>query len=79
MAAPANLLETISRRRFVRAAILSTASLIFAPELAYAQTHGPACANGGQPCTQCAILGVRSTLSVYQPRVINPWLNPKVV
>jgi hypothetical protein len=72
-------LEAISRRRFVKAAILSSATLALVPELADAASHGPACVNGGEPCHQCVILGVAVTARRYPQRVINPWQNWKVL
>lgn len=67
-------LDSIGRRRLLRAAILSSATLILAPELAFASSHGAACANGGQTCDQCRIIGVAARPRQPQ-RTVNPWLN----
>jgi len=70
-------LEMISRRRFVKAAVLSSATLVLTPEFADASSHNEFCANGGEPCHQCSILGVRATPLAPQ-RVVNPWQNWRI-
>lgn len=64
-------LERMARRRFVKAAILTSATLVFSPELAFAKDHGPACINGGMPCMQCRRLNF--TFRPKPHRVFNPW------
>lgn len=67
-------LGALSRRRFVRLAILTSGALVIPSQFAHAEEE--LCPQGGQACTYCYSYNVRAgggQPSQRQYPIINPW------
>lgn len=72
-------LEQLGRRRFIKMAIMSTAALTFTSDFNMAAAELPhLCINHGQQCDRCVTMGIPfRPPTQLQPRIMNPWLNPR--
>ena len=67
-------LDTLSRRRFVRLAILTSSSLVIGTNQVHAASEP--CPKGGQECTYCAVHDARVARGNVARRVRLPEVNP---